>query len=575
MFSTKWQTSRREYGIIVEKDVKIPMPDGTLIDADIFRPDSDKNFPAIFGYSPYPKAPQTSPIQPEAISASIQRLPGKEKATGYLEAGDPNFFVRRGYAQIVANARGTGKSTGKYPFVASPEPEDGAEVIEWIARQPWCDGNVGMFGISYFGWIQLYIAELAPPALKCLFAPWAASDLYRDSVYHGGILGHGFWRALAPAFHHCKAENQTLNMLGEEGFKKAVAKALEDEDIAEVPELVEILKNPGDAAKLFIQDFILNPLDGPYWKKRQVQYDKIKIPAYIGGCWGHVGLHLPAAFRSWEKLDVPKKMIIGPQAFVDRPFYQLGYQSLRWFDYWLKGMENGIMDEPNVRVFQMGTGEWKESKDWPLPETRWTPFYLHENGLLWEHEFAPHEGCDSFDDSPWYRGFLEYTSPPMVEDTDIIGPIVLNLYASTNDTDILWFVSLRELDKDGNERVLTRGWLRGSHREVDKAKSKPWYPYHPHDKSVLLEPEKIYEFNIPLVPTGNVFKQGSRIKLKIAGKDDIPANPLEGIASGHIWRQNPSRITIYHDEENPSHLLLPITRGNIMETYISGGKPYI
>lgn len=321
-------------------------------------------------------------------------------------------------------------------------------------------------------------------------------------------------------------------------------------------------------------DMMLNPLNGPFWEERRAQYDTTKIPAYIGGCWATYGLHLPGAFRSWENLKVPKKMVIGPPMYLDRPLYQPQYESLRWFDYWLKGIDTGIMKEPPVRLFIMGTNKWKEAEDWPLPETKWTPFYLHEDKLLSEHEHWPNEGSDSFEDSPWQRGGLEYYSPTLVEDTEVIGPIVLNLYASTTDDEVLWLISLREVDQQGNERVLTRGWLRGTHREVDPKRSKPWAPFHPHSKSEPLIPGKIYEFNIPIVPTGNLFKAGSKIKLKISCADDVPKHAFEQIAAGNIRRQSSSRITVYHNADHPSHLLLPITEGNILGTFLSGGRPY-
>jgi len=575
MFSKTWKTSEKKYNIVVERDVKIGMTDGTQINADIFRPDSSEKFPAIFGFSPYFLAPQTAPIKPDSISMHSFMLGTQEKGNGSLEAGDPNFFVPRGYAQIVANVRGTGKSGGKFSFLGTQESQDGVKVIEWIAAQPWCDGNVGMFGVSYFAWIQHFIASLEPPHLKCIFAPWAATDLYRDSVYQGGILGYGFWVGLCRAFEKARAESYSRKNWGDNKFEEAILKALEDEDIVAVPELVNILKNPDEGTNPMLADFLLNPHDGPYWEERRVKYETIKVPAYIGACWGIFGLHLPGACRSWENLRVPKKMIIGTQAYLDRPVYQVHYEALRWFDYWLKGFNTGIMDEPPIRIFVMGTGEWRVANDWPLDETKWTPFYLHENQLLWEHEHWPNEGSDSFDDSPYHRGHVEYYTPPLVENTEVIGPIVLNLYASTTDIEMFLFASLWEVDEKGNERLLTRGWLRGTHRKVDPEKSKPWAPFLPHTESEPLTPGKIYEFNIPVVPTGNLFRAGSRIKLKICSCDDKPKHPLEMAASGHLRRQSPSRITIYHDTDHPSCLLLPITKGNILETYLSGGKPFI
>jgi len=575
MFSKTWKTSEKKYKIIKERDVKIDLSDGIQINADVFRPEANEKFPAIFGFSPYFLAPQTAPITPGPISTHSFMLPHQERGNGSLEAGDPNFFVPRGYAHIIANVRGTGKSGGKFCFHGLQEAQDGLELINWIASQPWCDGNVGMFGVSYFACAQNFIASLNPKHLKCIFAPWAATDLYRDAVYHGGILNYGFWLGLRRAFEKPRAESYSHLKMGEDKFKEAILKLMQDEDITAVPELMDILENPNKGGNPILIDFILNPLDGPYWEERRVKYENIKVPAYIGACWGMFGIHLPGAFRSWERLQVPKKMIIGPPAYLDRPLYQLHYEALRWFDYWLKGMNTGIMEEAPIRIFVMGTGDWKEADEWPLPETKWVPFYLHENHLLSEHEYWTNEGSDSFNDSPYYRGYLEYYSPPIVENTEIIGPILLNLNASTTDNEIFWFASLWEVDPQGKERLLTRGWLRGSHREIDPERSKPWEPYHPHIKSEFLIPNKIYEFKIPIVPTGNLFRIGSRIKLKISSTDDEPKNPLEGAASGHIRRQSPSRITIYHNEDYPSYLLLPITKGNIIGTYMSGGKPFI
>jgi predicted acyl esterase len=170
------------------------------------------------------------------------------------------------------------------------------------------------------------------------------------------------------------------------------------------------------------------------------------------------------------------------------------------------------------------------------------------------------------------RGFLKFATPPLVENTEVAGPIMLKLYASTTDTEVFWIISLLEIDPQGNERLLTKGWLRGSHREIDVSRSKPWEPFHPHTKSEPLTPGKIYEFDISLVPTGNLFKAGSRIGLKISCVDDKPTNPLELIACGSLRRAAVSRITVFYNEDYPSYLLLPITKGNILQTYLSGGK---
>jgi len=575
MFGRKWRTSTRMYNVVVQKDVKIPISDGVKLSCDVFRPDSNEKFPAILGFHCYHPSGQTSQINPTAISTGQWKHPKQERTNASLESGDPNFFVRRGYVHAVCNARGTGYSEGKWDFVGKREVQDVYEVIEWMATQPWCDGNVAMFGVSYFAWIQLFVAALNPPALKALFCPWASTDLYRDVFYRGGILAYKWpiaWSQTSLIYSNCRPENYSKRELGKDGFRNAIAEMLHSEDIRTVPEIVSVLKNPEEGVNPFIVDLILHPVYDKFWEERTVNYDAIKIPAYIGACWANYAVHLPGAFRSWERLNVPKKMIIGPPIYLDRPLYQLQHEAVRWFDYWLKGMETGIMDEPAVRLFIMGTNEWKEAQEWPLPETKWTPFYLHENGLLSEHEYWPNEGSDSFQDSPWMRGSLKYCTPPMVENTEVVGPITLKLYASTTDTDIVWLVSLLEIDPDGNERMLTRGWLRGSHNEIDVERSKPWEPFHPHNESKALIPCKICEFDISLVATGNLFKAGFRIGLEISCGDGEPKNPLEMQAFGNLLRQSVSRITVYRNADYPSCLLLPITKGNILQTFMSGGK---
>ena len=575
MFGPKWKASARRYGYVVERDVKIPMPDGVKLNGDIWRPDTDERVPAILGFHCYHAAAQTGPITPAAISTAQWRHPGQERTNASLESGDPVFFARRGYAHAVCNARGTGKSEGKWQFLGPREVEDVCAVIAWLAAQPWCDGNVVMFGVSYFSQIQLLVAQFNPPQLKTIFCPWATSDHYRDLAYHGGIFSHKWpvgWGATSLIYSDCRPENHSRLEMGEHGYRDAIARMLADDDIKAVPELVAILKDPERGTNPFIVDLVLHPLFDRFWQDRAVDYSRIKIPAYIGADWGCVGIHLPAAFRSWERLNVPKRMIIGPPVYLDRPLYQLQHEAVRWFDYWVKGLETAIMDEPPVRLFIMGTGEWKESTDWPLPETKWTPFFLHENGLIGEREHWSYEGSDSFEDSPWMRGSLQYATPPLVENTEVVGPIALKLYAATTDTDINWIVSLIEIDREGRERLLTKGWLKGSHRELDMEWSRPWEPIHRHDQCKPLTPGDICEFDIKLVATGNLFKAGSRIALRIRCADDPPTNPLELIGAGSLTRTAVARITVFHDQDRPSYLLLPITKGNVVNTYMSGGK---
>jgi predicted acyl esterase len=560
MFTKKWRTSERKYDIIVERDVRIRMRDGITLDADIFRPDAKEKFPAICGFHIFRKDLQSAPIQPVAFNLT----------NGGIEAGDHNFFVRRGYGQVIVSQRGTGNSGGKWCMYSPDEQQDTYEVVEWVARQPWCDGNVGTHGPSVFSITAQQLAALNPPNLKCIFAPWGYTDFYRDKYYHGGILSYAFTKNLIR--HPFRLYNWTREKVGDKKFKELIDEALQDNDLASIPFLTECLRNPEKDRNPLIVDLMLNRLEGPYWQERSIKLDAIKVPSYIGACWGTYGLHMCGAFHAWEQIKAPKKMIIGPPIYMDRPVYQLQYEALRWFDHWLKGMETGIMEEPPIRLFVPGTGEWRASEEWPLSETKWTPFYLHFRGLLSEHEFYPNEGYSTFEDSPLRRESLTFLTPPLVEHTEVIGPITLNLYASTTDDEILWFISLLDVDPKGEEKLLTRGWLRGSQRALDRERSKPWEPFHLHTKREPLKPGEIYEFNIGIGPAANLFKEGHRIGLRIKCVDDEePKTALETFSTGHVWRDRPSMVTIYHNANYPSCLMLPITKGNIIGTYMSGG----
>jgi predicted acyl esterase len=280
---------------------------------------------------------------------------------------------------------------------------------------------------------------------------------------------------------------------------------------------------------------------------------------------------LPGAFTAWKEWNGPKKMVIGPGIYLDRPVYQYQDESLRWFDHWLKGIDNGVMNEPPIRCFIPPTGEWKSLDDWPPPKARWMTFYLHKDGILTEHELWPGEGADSFDESPFEHGSLIYRTPPLVENTEVLGPSVLTLYLSATDSEALLFATLLLIDRDGNEHELTRGWLRASQRRL-RNDCEPWEPVQAHDAREALEPNKIYELKIPIVPTARLFRAGERIAIRIKGADDeAPVSSLQALARNHLRRPTPARITIHHDENHPSRLDLPITRGNIIGTFFSGG----
>jgi len=567
MLSERWKTSPRKYEIEIERTVSVPLRGGLKLVADVFRPRAAGRFPALLMISPYDRAQQSMEMMPVAF-------PGMNR--GSLEVGDFNFYVRRGYAFVIAQLRGTHGAEGEFGNL-HPDPEsiqDIADAIEWVAAQAWCDGKVALNGVSYFSVVQKRAAALRPAALKAIFAMYGWSDGYRDAYYRGGILSYGFstyW--LQDYAKNYRFHNRMKEQLGEDAYREALGRALADEDIASVPVLADALRRPDAGVNPLIAEILLNPLYGRYYEEREVDFSGTQgIPGYFGADWGNFGLHLAGDVRAYEQWRAEKKLVIGPPIYLDRPLYQYAYQSLRWFDHWLKDMDTGVMDEPAVRAFIVGANEWKSADGWPIPGTQWTPFYLHAGGLLSEHEFWPNEGATTFEDSPFSHGGATFATPRFVENTEICGPIALKLYGSSTDTEILWFASLWHIDSQGNQSLLTRGWLRGTQRELDPERSRPWQPYHLHRRRVPLEPGEITEFDIEIRPYGILLKAGERLMLKIrCADDDAPANFLHRIGQGALTRSRASHVTVHHDARHPSHLLLPVTRGNLIGTYLSGG----
>lgn len=562
MFGVDWKLSERRFRVQQERGFTVPLPDGNRLVGDLYRPATDEPVPALLSVHAYNNEYQTAPIRPAGFS--YQR--------GWIEAGDPSFFARRGYAHAVLNVRGIGASSGEYQAMGPREVQDVAEAIGWLSAQPWCSGAVGMFGISYFASIQLHVAMLHPPALRAIFAPFGLTDFYRDMWFHGGILSHRFLLQWKDKFDNLRYRSWYRERHGEEAFRAAVAAALADEEIAEVPQLVEALRNP-EGANAVVADIVLQPLDGPFHEERRVDYRDTSVPAYLGACWGLYGLHLPGAFRSWERWRGPKKLLMGPALYLDRPFYQLHFEALRWFDHWLRGNDTGFMEEAPVRLFIPGSGTWREAASWPLPETRWTPFMLHEGGLLSEHELWPGEHSTGFEDSPFHHGDATFLSPHLVEETEVLGPMVLDLHLSTTDSEALVSASVFARLEDGSEEELSRGWLRASVGAIDRERSQPWRPEPSFRERRPLTPGDVYHLEIAVHPGARRLRPGERLGLRIKVSDEeVPPDAIRGAGYGHLQRSTAAVVRIHHSESHPSTLMVPVTRGNVLGTFLSGGR---
>lgn len=572
MITSTWSTSAPEFEVFTQEHVRVPVAEGIELDCEIHRPAGEGRFPIILSVSPYHLWMQQAPVRPNSFSSVAMRHEGEEHPNSPMEAGDSTFFARRGYAHVVLNVRGSGQSDGLYQFTGEQEVEDLANAIEWLAAQEWSNGNVGMFGVSYFSTIQHLIGARPPQALKCLFAPHGSGGM-REVMFHGGIFSVRFAAGWADTIDNCRAESQSLKEFGPEGFEQRIQAALANEELAIYPRVVEALKDPLSGPNAVLADIVLHLDDGPFWQERTPKYDDITIPIFLGSCWASYGIHLPGVFRAWPRIRSEyKRMVMGPPMYLDRPFFQFGYEALRWFDQWLKGVDTGVKNDPAVRVFVPGSGDWIESEQWPLPQTRWTPFNLHEGGMLSEHEFWWQEGHETFADSLWARESVEYWTPKLVDNVEIVGPIGLELSAAVLGPDVQWIVSLWEEDEEGTRRILTKGTLAGGYDEIDSAVYEP-----EHDFTVRRElaGDGIVKYRIKVTPTAKLFKVGTRIGLRIGCSDEPnPKTPLQSAGAAHTRSQRARRVAIFHDLDNPSTLWLPVTRGNVLGTFYSGGAKY-
>ena len=549
--------SQPEYSVKVEENVVVTARDGVKLAVDIYRPDGPGKYPALLALSPYGKSLQPFDTPPQPF--------GKSCFEASIESGDPYFYAKRGYVYVIGDLRGTGDSEGAYMGLFSHhEGEDGADIVEWLAQQPWCDGNIGMAGICYFSSMQLHVAAEQPPHLKCI-APWEifGDDLYNHGQYEGGVFNiflYGLYTGTYPArcgyaIKDCRSwmiENTPPAEL-----KKLVDKALADPDLRQYPYLAHLLKYPEKNPILF--DFMLNPLDGPYYRERSVseRLDKIKVPTYVGGPF--FSFFSQPQMNVFNRVKTPKKMFLYTDMGT-RPWRAHHDELLRWYDYWLKDIETGIMDEPAIRYNTTGMEQLKTAAEWPLETTQWTDYYFTGlGGLSPEPEYYNDEP-DAFVQQPLFvteeRTRVSYVSPPLPHDTQVTGPPRVTFYAAIDQPDTKWRVEVREADSD-DIYPLASGWLKASLKTRLPEKDTPWEIAHDFTKSVPVKPGEIYEYEVQLRPMSHLFKAGKQIKVEISSID-IPTDIETYDVMWHVCNAVTTVHRIYRDGCHQSKVALPV-----------------
>lgn len=570
-------TSITNGGIKIEKDILVPMRDGVKLAMDLYRPEQKGKYPALLSVSGYGKD-----IMGPGIRLSTEVPPT-------VESGHTERLVENGYVHVIGDVRGVGKSEGRYDMWGPAEQQDCSDLIEWIAQQPWCDGNVGMMGISYFAMLQVPAAAIRPPHLRAIlpFEP-AGADIYRDWFYPGGILNK-FTVAWGPFVAAPELSSLSLEKFTAEEVRKKVETLRGLPEYRDDPDIQEILIDPSKNPIMF--DALMHPEDGEfYWERSSsTHYDQVELPTYFGSFWCIGLIDLLGAVHGFQHVQSQhKKLIIGPPVFPDRPHWQFHDEILRWYGRWLKEEPTGIEEEPPVRLFVMGANRWREAQEWPVEGTRWMRFYLHEDRWLHEYPTIQEQRSTSFEYDPQGHTSLFFESSVLIEDTEVTGPLSVFLSAACSEDDTAWVVSLYDVFPDGRRHFLSRGWLKASHWELDTERSTPWQPYHSHRNPQPLEPDQIYDYAIEMMPIANVFRAGHRIGLEIACDDRglveggrgwlsslFPSDP-DRITVDEMMMQRfycqlavdsrPKRLTIHHEEDHPSYLLLPILDGNVLGT---------
>jgi predicted acyl esterase len=513
------ERSEPRYASISDYEARIPLRDGIKLAADVIRPHAGgMKFPALVTTSVYTRQLQRSVI-----------------ALGQNEAGVSEFWVPRGYAHVIVDVRGCNDSEGDYDLFGRQEQQDLYDIIEWVAAQPWCDGNVGMSGISYMGRTQLFAAEQQPPHLKAIFPYDASCDFYRDACFHGGIPTN--------FTTHWTGFVMNLNMTS--GRSPNVDK----------------LK-----AQLEIMYSHKYPFDCEWYQDRSAhpRLNKINIPAYFGSGWYMNELHLKGAFDGYNGTgNIPKRMMVGPRPWPLRPWAGYHYEMLRWYDHWLKGMDTRVMEGAPIQLYVQGENAWRSEHEWPLKRTQWREFYLggtpngHEGKLL-DSAGSEQTRCLDFDpasqDAYYGKPHLIYRTEPMSKEMELTGPMALYLQAGSTARDTDWLVSVSDEGPDGKARELCKGWLRSSHRKIDPKLSSPAKPYHPHTGAEYMEPGAVCELPIEIWPVCNVFKPRHRLRLEIANSDSIIA------ANGrpHVTIREKATNTVNEGGKKPSRLLAPL-----------------
>ena len=568
--------------LTIDKNLTVSMRDGIALATDVYRPDDGERHPAVLMRLPY----------------------NKELPNLLFLSGDILRIAQAGYAVVVQDCRGTFQSDGEFtPYFQ--EADDGADAIAWVASQAWCDGTVGMMGASYYGATQWLAAGNAPSALKAI-APFITTDQYYDKwTYQGGAFQLGFILQWATATF---AVGEIVRRLrcGEAGPAEldaaftaadAVPAQYWHTPLADLAELADLTP--------YVADWIAHPDYDDYWRAiaPSEHYAEITAPALNFGGWYDLFLGGTLANYTALKGRVPQKLVIGPWVhgynggvYPERNFGIRAHDAvadvttdqIRWFDHWVRGIDNGCDGDKPVKVFVMGPDVWREEDDWPLPDTDWQSWYLHSSGRAAANDddgglstakpgdeptdtflYDPRNPVPTVGGATFLPGLfiaanagprdqrdvesradvLVFTSAILEHDIEVTGPVRLVLYVRSSVCDTDFTGKLVDVYPDGRALLLTDGILRARYRDG-------------FDRPALMTPGETYRLEIDLVATSNVFFAGHRIRLEVSSSN-FPRFDRNTNTGGVIAQESEADFvtatnSVLHDATHASHVILPV-----------------
>ncbi|HEY6279488.1 MAG TPA: CocE/NonD family hydrolase [Streptosporangiaceae bacterium] len=565
--------------IVIERDVPVPVSDGLVLRADVFRPPGGGPYPVILSCGPYAKGLAFQEGYADQWRLMTSQHPdvaaGSSNVHQNWEVVDPEKWVPDGYVCVRVDSRGAGRSPGRLDPYSPRETQDLYECIEWAAAQPWSTGKVGLNGISYYAMNQWHVARLHPPHLAAMCVWEGAADFYRDGTYHGGIMS-SFWQ-----HWYDKQVTVVQHGMGERGARSAVT----GETVAGPETLTD-----GElaAARVPLGEVIrAHPLDDEFHRARSADWAQITVPLLTAANWGGQGLHTRGNFGGFTQAATAQKWLEvhglehWTHFYTD---YGVDLQK-RFFACFLHGDGSGWRDQPPVQL-QVRTLDGflpRAEQEWPLARTDWQRLYLRPGpgGLSAE----PGRGTEQVSYQADGEG-ITFTAAPVAAETEITGPVAARLFVSSSVTDADLFCVLRAFAPDGQEVTfpgaidphtpLAQGWLRLSHRKLDPVLTRPYRPYHSHDEVQPVTPGEVYQADVEIWPTSVVLPAGYRLALTVRGRDyevhypDAPRlgsfkNEMTGC--GPFLHNDPvdrppelatSRQTLWHSPGRESFLLLPV-----------------